>query len=67
MQTDEEVGKISQGAPVVICKTVRWCVTTYLTFNLLARVLESFLKDLVDHSVTDEDGTARASLQAGHM
>eukprot|EP00045_Choanoeca_perplexa_P009433 m.91090 g.91090 ORF g.91090 m.91090 type:complete len:175 (-) comp14892_c0_seq4:1268-1792(-) len=50
MQTDEEVGKISQGAPVVI-----------------SRILESFLKDLVDNSVKDEDGVTRASLQPGHM
>lgn len=70
MQKDDEVGKVAQATPIVICELYcryvecRWANCNYMR---AAKALEMFLSMIVDeaHKVTSERGSKR--VEAYHL
>jgi hypothetical protein len=70
MQKDEEVGKVAQATPVVICNVFFQCLKlffftdTWMFRNGLAKALELFLALIIEKSssVSSERGSKRVEV-----
>lgn len=58
MQVDEEIGKVAQATPILICM-VR-CDWNFLT--ILAKAIEMFLQNLIDRIVEESNSQAHGKV-----
>jgi hypothetical protein len=72
MQEDEEIGKVAQGTPIVICallvgSLVALCVTDTTTCLPAARALELLLRDIIVETADIARTSGSKKLQPWHV
>ena len=66
MQKDEDVGKVAQATPVVICASIRHLPLQILT-RLSAKALELFLQMVVTESAKVTQTRGSKKIEAYHL
>lgn len=71
MQLDEDVGKVAQATPILICKYPYWeQLTLMLMANmifLIAKALELFMQSLIDHACQESRVRSAKRLTVAHL